>query len=146
MLFLVLFFATICIADETSIVNLRVEYAVNPIGVDTSQPRFSWEFSSTSTRQITQTTYRIMVSKDKNMDGMVWDIFSTSNNSFGIEYAGITLEPETRYFWKVICGINISNINTTIESEISFFETGIMNPKITGWNGAQWLTKVSLLY
>jgi alpha-L-rhamnosidase len=144
MLFVSFLGGVICvIADDVSIGNLRVEYAVNPLGVDVLNPRFSWEFTSTSAvRNITQSSFEIIVTKNEfgKSGSVVWDFSGKSNNSMGIEYNGTKLEKETRYSWKVIC--TTSN-NAKISSKETWFETGLLSGKIWGWDGAEWLTKTA---
>ena len=43
-----------------NIVDLRTEYRVNPLGIATHTPRFSWRFSG-DRRGARQTAYRILV-------------------------------------------------------------------------------------
>ncbi|GAG89429.1 unnamed protein product, partial [marine sediment metagenome] len=45
-------------------VQLKCEYAVNPLGVDVAQPRFSWILESSERGQI-QSAYRILVTSNK---------------------------------------------------------------------------------
>jgi alpha-L-rhamnosidase len=129
------------IADDVSVGNLRTEYAVNALGLDVANPHFSWELKSISNRNISQTGFQIIVTKkDKksSTESIVWDFSAKTNNSMGIEYNGTKLEPTTRYLWKVII---TTNTGSEIKSEPSYFETGLLNPKITGWSKAEWLTK-----
>jgi len=46
--FILIFIFTSCQKrdSQVNINNLRCEYKVNPIGVDISEPRFSWELAS----------------------------------------------------------------------------------------------------
>jgi alpha-L-rhamnosidase len=57
-------------------VSLRCEYLENPLGVDTTQPRFSWILEG-QTRGEHQTAYQLLVASateklDKD-DGDKWD-------------------------------------------------------------------------
>ncbi|SFB94919.1 alpha-L-rhamnosidase [Algibacter lectus] len=85
--------------------ELRLEYHVNPKGIDVLKPRFSWVLSGEG-RGRAQTSYRILVSSsqkalDKN-EGDVWDSGKTaSNNTNQIVYNGISLTSNRTYFWKV---------------------------------------------
>ncbi len=44
-LLLIMFIAIFCktTTDQCSVVNLKTEYLVNPIGLDTPAPRFTWQ-------------------------------------------------------------------------------------------------------
>ncbi|MCD8540603.1 MAG: hypothetical protein LRY55_13195 [Leadbetterella sp.] len=44
-----------------SVENLKTEYAENPLGMDVSGPRFSWQLVS-SVRGSRQTAYQVLVS------------------------------------------------------------------------------------
>ena len=85
--------------------NLTCEYQQNPIGIDVAKPRLSWNFISAERNQ-SQTAYQIIVSdneKDnKAAKGNVWQtgkILSADN--IHIEYAGNSLQPFTKYYWRV---------------------------------------------
>lgn len=119
--------------------NLQVEYQTNPLGLDNTAPRFSWELKSDA-RGVAQESYRILVadSEDKLADGpYVWDSGTVAgSDTFGIAYAGDALAATTRYYWKVI-----STTNQGIAETVSWWETGLLNSKIDAWDGAEWLTE-----
>ena len=65
-----------CLSQNLSVTNLRCESAKDPLGVDATNPRLSWELKSNQ-RNVLQTGYRILVADDslllqKNI-GNVWD-------------------------------------------------------------------------
>jgi len=109
--------------------DLRCEYAFNPLGVDTQNPRFSWVLES-SERGEFQTAYQILVSSSKeniNRDiGDMWDSGKViSNRSVNIVYKGRRLESERTYYWKVRCWDKDDNIGPY--SDVATFVTGILN-------------------
>src|SRR5689334_21074091 len=57
-------------------VNLRCEYAVNPIGIDVIKPRLSWTFEA-SERGQWQTAYQVLVASSEAKltanQGDLWD-------------------------------------------------------------------------
>ena len=121
-------------ALSTVIKDLRVEYTKNPVGMDVTQPRFSWKMES-DTRGVSQQAYRIIVSSDPSFQHVVWDSKKTqSSQSVHILYAGAPLSPATRYYWKV--QVWNQNSQEIITKENAFFETGLMD---SGWSGAQWI-------
>ena len=73
--------------------NLQVEYRKRPIGIDVTQPRFSWQMVTTADeRGYEQTAYQIEV-KDSKGNG-VWDSGRIEGSaSVGIRYAGAHLDP-----------------------------------------------------
>ncbi|MCI8497691.1 MAG: family 78 glycoside hydrolase catalytic domain, partial [Clostridiales bacterium] len=119
--------------------KLQVEYQTNPLGLDNTAPRFSWELNSKD-RGVTQESYRILVadSEENLANGTyVWDSgIVPGADTFGVTYEGADLEPTTRYYWKVI-----STTNKGVAETVDWWETGLMNDKIDAWDGAEWLTK-----
>jgi alpha-L-rhamnosidase len=93
------------LAQGASIVakNLRTEYLQNPLGLDKSQPRFTWELESLSgARAIQQASYRILVGSNGVADGSTWDsAVVASNKSFQVKYAGPSLASGKVYHWAV---------------------------------------------
>ena len=70
-----LFFVFTCIfpirsSTDIKLSSLKVEYEINPIGIDVIEPRFSWQMNSDRFNQV-QTAYQIIV-KDENGD-VVWN-------------------------------------------------------------------------
>lgn len=79
--------------------DLRAEYAVNPVGLDTLQPRLSWVIAA-EPRGRRQTAYQIVV--DDQFGRPVWDSGKTiSDQSANVAYGGAALRAGEKYFWKV---------------------------------------------
>ncbi|MCM3630234.1 glycoside hydrolase family 78 protein [Paenibacillus glycanilyticus] len=120
--------------------RLRCEYNQNPIGVQTTQPRFSWELES-SKRGLRQTAYQIIVS-DNERDalagiGTLWDSKKVdSAETFHIAYAGKPLVSWQRCYWTVRCWDQDGELYEA--EEAAFFEMGILSPEewIAQWIGA----------
>ncbi|HEY3915104.1 MAG TPA: glycoside hydrolase family 78 protein [Verrucomicrobiae bacterium] len=94
-----------CAADRLTPELLRCEYCVDPLGIDETSPRLSWQLSS-SLRDERQTAWRILVaSSRKNLDqdnGNLWDSGQMSNaETIGIAYKGRPLVSREVCFWKV---------------------------------------------
>ena len=118
----------------TTVKDLRVEYMKNPVGIDATQPRFSWKMESNE-RGISQSSYTIIVSTDEAFKKTVWNSGEVlSDQSVSIVYGGTALSPATRYFWKVEVKDQASHRITSTQK--AFFETGLMN---LGWSNAQWI-------
>ncbi len=80
-------------------VNLRVEYRVEPEGLDERRPRFSWAFEATNPDSFGQRqgAYHLVV---KNEERVVWNSgWIASNQMQLIEYQGKPLESDRRYTW-----------------------------------------------
>ncbi|MCC8155414.1 MAG: glycoside hydrolase family 78 protein [Tannerellaceae bacterium] len=117
--------------------DLKSDHLENPVGIDNPNPRFSWKLQD-SRQGARQTAYRIMVGTD-SLDilagnGQMWDTRKTDSETMPVVYAGKSLEPFTRYFWKVDAW---DMDNQESSSTVHSFETGMMN--IQNWQGA-WIS------
>ncbi len=126
-------------AQSLSLTNLRCEYKINPLGIESPAPRLSWEL--TSVRQNTlQTAYRVIVSDDpalleKNI-GNIWDSKQTNSAaSIQVAYGGRKMEPVKNYFWKVMVWDNHSN--SSAWSNAASWQTGLLAKP--DWKGAAWI-------
>ncbi len=118
-----------------SVQNLNVEYTKTPLGIDVKVPRFGWQMQGPDNlKGLYQTAYRLVV---KNSDGdLFWDSGKIKGEAaLAIEYAGKSLVPKTRYDWT----IHVWDQNNKEHHASSWFETGLMNPNIEAWDGAQWI-------
>lgn len=119
-------------------VRLRSEYLINPIGVQTDRPRFSWELEADTPRR-RQVAYRIVVSENKsdvlNGKGEVWDSgWVESDETFHQEYGGSPLLSLQRYYWAVSC---LDQDGSLYETEAAaYMDMGILSPE--EWS-AQWI-------
>lgn len=104
-----------------------------PIGIDIDKPLFSWVFKAD--KSMKQTQAQIMVGTLPGGNDC-WDSGVTqTDRSINIPYAGSPLRPETRYFVTV----KTWDENGKLQQAQTFFETGLMNPDIRAWEGAQWI-------
>ena len=119
--------------------NLKVDYNLNPMGIDNPAPGFSW-VPKDADRSAVQSAYRIIVSStkeklDKN-EGDIWDSGKVkSNQTLQVIYKGKPLKSNTRYFWKVQ-----TQDGKGVDSEFSqpaWFHTGLQEPG--DWKG-KWIT------
>ncbi|TCM89135.1 alpha-L-rhamnosidase [Paenibacillus sp. BK033] len=120
------------------IVRLHCEYNHNPIGIQTAQPRFSWELES-SKRNRRQVAYHIIISESAanalSGIGELWDSGKVeSAETFHIEYAGNPLTSGHRCYWTVRCWDQDGELYEA--EEVAFFEMGILSPD--EWT-AQWI-------
>ena len=89
----------------TAVADLRCDYAVNPLGVDSANPRLFWKLESGARGQ-RQTSYQILAaSSEKNLahdNGDLWDSGKVdSDETIQIPYAGAVLKSSQQVFWKV---------------------------------------------
>ena len=92
-------------APAFAVDGLRTEYMINPVGIDSRQPRFSWQLR-TNERNVRQSAYHIRVAhteRDLTLGrNLVWDSGrTTSSESIQRAYAGPALESGHRYVWQV---------------------------------------------
>ncbi|HTG66859.1 MAG TPA: alpha-L-rhamnosidase N-terminal domain-containing protein, partial [Flavobacterium sp.] len=130
---------------DIQINNLKVENAVTPIGLDVSQPVFSWQMeTSTKNRGYYQNAYQIIVTN--NQGNEVWNTGKVkSGASINVKYKGENFKPTTLYNWTV----NVWDQKGKKHSANSWFETGLLNSKMvtnsdsdketTAWSGAKWI-------
>ena len=117
--------------------DLRVEYKVNPLGVDIPKPRFSWVMEADA-RGERQVAYQIMVASDEDKlasgDWDMWDSGKISSDaSIQIFYDGKPLESNKKYFWKVKVWDQHGN---RVMSEPAFWTTGLFH--VSDWK-AKWI-------
>ena len=86
------------VKPDVSVGNLRVENLVNPSGIDTDTPRFSWQITSNQ-QDVKQTAYQIIVCDDK---GEIWNTGKVeSDQQLWLRYAGKKLQSNTTCTWKL---------------------------------------------
>jgi alpha-L-rhamnosidase len=84
---------------------LRCEYLVDPLAIDTREPRLSWVIDSRA-NGAKQTAYQILVASSARSlaagSGDLWDTGKVASNQTNqIVYAGKPLASRQRCFWKV---------------------------------------------
>jgi len=87
------------------VVNPRVEYHINPIGLDAAKPRLSWQLEGDG-RGIVQTAYQIRVARtERDLRAnrrLAWDSGRVaSDESIQRVYEGEPLASRQRYYWQV---------------------------------------------
>ncbi|GIO14981.1 alpha-L-rhamnosidase [Cohnella xylanilytica] len=83
----------------------KVEYMINPLGLDEKAPRFFWRIRSDE-RNAVQSAYRILVASTAEALGRdeadMWDSGKVaSDRTTHVVYEGKPLQSEGRYYWKV---------------------------------------------
>lgn len=106
-----------------SVIHLKCESKVNPIGIDERLPRFSW-IVECDKRATVQTAYRIQVSNSPDFTSTIWDTGKVeSDQSVHVEYGGPELQAAVRYLYR----IRIWDGNIMSEwSEPAFWEMGLL--------------------
>jgi len=118
--------------------KLTCEYATNPLGVDTPQPRFGWLLKSDKRSQL-QSAYRVLVAaSEKQLQANVGDKWDSgkvnSDRSVNVEYRGKALSSDEQCYWKVRVWDHQGRPSTW--SRPASFEMGLMEQ--SDWKG-QWI-------
>jgi alpha-L-rhamnosidase len=81
-----------------SVAGLRCEYKTNPLGIDVTQPRLTWQLRSPE-RGARQSAYQVQVTRD---GAKVWDTGRVATAaSVHVPYEGPALESSRLYTWRV---------------------------------------------
>ncbi len=119
--------------------NLRCEYNTEPMGVETTRPRLSWNMVS-SVRGDYQRACQILVAStlerlDKD-NGDMWNSGRLeTDRSFQFEYGGKALLSGASYYWKV--KIWDKSGNPSAWSGTATWSMGLLSP--ADWGKAQWI-------
>ena len=124
--------------SDLSIEQIRCNGLENPEGID-KDPVFSWVAVS-RVRGASQMAYQIILDTDRSALGLeekcLWNSGKTlSPASFGVRLPGQSLDPATKYYWKVKVWDN--NDRSSDWSNTASFITGLFNEK--DWNDARWI-------
>ena len=126
-------------AQDLKVTSMFCEYQDNPLGLDTKQPRFSWQLQNTKQTNVMQTAYEIRVSKDESSltrgKGLVWQSGKIeSQQSLFIPYGGPAPQSREKFYWQVRVWDN--HKNTSAWSEVRSWEMGLLGS--SDWK-AKWI-------
>jgi alpha-L-rhamnosidase len=128
---------TVCLSAQNPVVTgLTTEHKINPVGIGTLHPRFSWKIDAQA-RNTVQTAFSAEVSTDGNFNksSLVWQTGKVnSGQSVLITYEGKPLVSSTKYFVRVKIWDNRGKESAW--STVSNFETGLL--KTSDWV-AKWI-------
>lgn len=117
-----------------NIYDIKINELENPLGLDNKKPRFSWKLRSEK-KNTMQKRAQILVGTTRGASDY-WDSGVLETDcSIGTTYAGKALQPETRYEVTV----KVWNQDEELAEGTASFETGMLNPNISAWEGAQWI-------
>jgi alpha-L-rhamnosidase len=106
-----------------SATNLRTEYKTDPMGLDVSEPRLSWQLVSAE-RGVVQSAYEIQVTRDGKP---LWKTGKVaSDRSVHVPYRGPVLESAGRYSWRV--RVWDGNGRASAWSAPASWEMGLLRP------------------
>ncbi len=125
-------------AQDFSVVNPLCEYRSEPVGINTLEPRFSWQTSSLQ-RGFEQSAYELIVGDDRaavaDGKGNLWRIKRREARSLHVPYEGKALKAGSQYYWSVRVYDAAGNVSAW--SPVNTFSTGLMSPD--DWSGARWI-------
>ncbi len=115
--------------------DLRVEYLIDPLGVDTPNPRFFWKIRHPDRGQ-KQTAFQLIVSSSPDADvADLWDSGKVaSDSSIQVVYQGKPLKSNRTYYWKVRVWDSRDEVSPW--SRVARFDTGLFSP--SDWKG-EWI-------
>ncbi|HEX8060681.1 MAG TPA: alpha-L-rhamnosidase, partial [Cyclobacteriaceae bacterium] len=129
-LLLLAFVATSAVA-QVKLQNVLIENRTNPVGLDTKQPRFSWQLVSDK-KNVMQSAYEIKVTDESKKQ--VWSSGKVnSDQSVFVPYGGSPLVSGTKYTVQVKVWDNSNKASNTSEGswQTAFFDK-------SDWK-AQWI-------
>jgi alpha-L-rhamnosidase len=122
---------------QVKVQNLLTENLVNPIGLDATQPRFSWQLVSDK-RNVLQTAYEIRIANDPAAITKGKNSWSTgkvtSDQSTLVPYKGEALVSGKRYYWQVRVWDNSGKASSW--SAPAFWQMALLTP--SDWK-AHWI-------
>ena len=109
--------------------KLRTEYQYNPLGIEVSCPRLSWEIQSAQ-RAVRQQAYRIIAASSpenlKASDRLLWDSgVQHSQQSIHVAFPDHNLAAGQRIHWQVQVWDNLGNEATS--DEVAWWEMGFIH-------------------
>ena len=121
-----------------SLSELRCEYLIDPLSIETREPRLSWQIESKA-RGTRQSAYQIIVASHRarlaSSTGDLWDTGKVpSNQTIQIAYEGTRLQSRQQCFWKV--RVWDQNGQASSWSEPAQWAMGLMEP--ADWS-AKWI-------
>ncbi|MHB8970526.1 MAG: family 78 glycoside hydrolase catalytic domain [Pirellulaceae bacterium] len=113
-----------------SVTHLRCEYRVDPLGIDQTRPRLSWQIES-SLRGVQQTAYRILVASKPQLlaegKGDLWDSGKIeSNETVNVVYGGQALESRVRCYWQVHVWCQAQQKPCQLDSAVAQWSMGLL--------------------
>ena len=131
-----------CSSNNIDIENMRCEYQISPIGIDSPAPRFTWNYTTNNedATEFSQDSYQLYIATReqdlRNSSDNSWQSDTIYSDTPHATYQGSEkLKSRTRYYWQVIAWDRTKEHK--IISPISSFETAQLNQ--SDWTGV-WIT------
>ena len=126
-------------------VELRCDWMVDPLGVDSSPPRLSWQLQGYGRRGLRQSAWQVLASSSRDGlerdQGDVWDSERVpSDAQVHVPYGGRPLRSTEEVFWKV--RVWDGDGRASAWSRPATWTMGVL--EATEWRG-RWITDPGLL-
>lgn len=126
-------------------IDLRCDWMMDPLGVDSTPPRLSWKLQGDGTRGLTQGGWQVLVASSPEglgtHEGDVWDSGRVeSAEQLHVPYGGRPLRSDERVFWKV--RVWDGEGRASAWSAPGTWTMGVL--EADGWQG-RWITDPELL-
>ncbi|MGW1344607.1 glycoside hydrolase family 78 protein [Kribbella sp. NPDC002412] len=108
--------------------DLRCEHRVEPLGIGSDRPRFSWRLAS-PVRGDRQDAFRIRLERD---GVQVWDSGWLTDEQTYVDHGGAPLTSQTDYVWR----LEVRDVEGKVCEASATFATGILHPE--EWQ-ARWI-------
>lgn len=127
--------AALAAAQSIVPVKLRCEALENPLGIDATHPRLSWQIESTAPEAM-QSAYEVAVATNPDLLSHpdIWSSGRVVSANEGIDYNGPALQTGHRYFWTV--RVWSKSDASAAAKEPAWFEMGLLAH--SDWK-AQWI-------
>jgi alpha-L-rhamnosidase len=120
--------------SQVTVSHLMTENMSDPIGLDCSNPRLSWQLDAPDRNEL-QTAYEVRVSERPDGRSYLWQSGKvTSDRSVQVPYDGPALQAGKSYFWQVRIWDNKGR--TSAWSGSAKWQMGLLSP--ADWT-AQWI-------
>ncbi len=118
---------------QSGVQNLLTENRKDPLGLDITTPRFSWQLVNDK-RNLAQTSYEIQVFVPGKNKIPVWSSGKVASaQSVFVPYAGTALQSGKKYKWNVKVW---DNNGRTLNSDTASFQMALLN--VSDWK-AKWI-------
>ncbi len=111
---------------------------LNPLGIDISAIRFSWELVSKQNNQMQMAYQLVMASSSEKLNKDIYDVYNSetvkSDASIMVAYKGKALQTAQTYYWKV--RVRDKNNKLSVWSEAQQFTTAL---NANEWGNAKWI-------
>jgi hypothetical protein len=144
LIFLAVLFAARGLLAAIYASNLQCDSRQNPIGIDSWNPRLSWQLQTTTAgeRAQAQTAFEVLVASSTNLlansQGDLWDSGKIVSSNIGTNYSGTTLTSARQVFWTVRVWDKYNQASAW--SPAATWTMGLLNP--TDWQGG-WLVSTN---